>query len=215
MSYVLRGYFRSSASWRVRIALHWKGLAFETVPVHLLRNGGEQHGEEHRKLNPMEQLPVLIVDGVPLVQSLAILEFLEERHPEPPLLPREPFARARARALAEVVNSGVQPLQNLEVMQRLGGTFGADKPAQQAWARAYIERGLAALEAMVTPGAGRFSVSDEVSFADLCLVPQLYNARRFSVDLSVCPTLVAIESRLVELPAFAAAHPDRQPDSEA
>lgn len=215
MSYVLRSYFRSSASWRVRIALHHKGLPFETVPVHLLRGGGEQHGEAHRSLNPMEQLPVLLVDGVPLTQSLAILEFLEERHPDPPLLPRDPQARARVRQLAEIVNSGIQPLQNLEVMQRLGATFGADRPAQLAWARAYIERGLGSLEAIVATTGGRYAVGDDVSFADLCLVPQLYNARRFSVDLGRCPHLVAVDVRLAELAAFQAAHPDRQPDFEA
>jgi len=215
VTYVLRGYFRSSASWRVRIALHLKGQPFEYVPVHLLRGGGEQHGEDHRRLNPMEQLPVLLVDGAPLTQSLAILEFLEERHPEPPLLPREPLARARARALAEVINSGIQPLQNLEVMQRLGATFGAERPAQLSWSRSYIARGLGALEALVAGSAGRCMVGDEVTFADLCLVPQLYNARRFAVDLDACPTLVAIESRLVTLPAFRAAHPDQQPDFEA
>jgi maleylpyruvate isomerase len=214
MTYVLRGYFRSSASWRVRLALHLKGQPFEYVPVHLLRGGGEQHGEDHRRLNPMEQLPVLLLDGVPLTQSVAILEFLDERHPDPPLLPREPFARARARALAEIVNSGVQPLQNLEVMQRLGATFGADRPAQLAWSRSYIARGLKALESLVAGASGRCMVGDEISVADICLVPQLYNARRFAVDLDACPTLLAIEARLVTLPAFIAAHPDNQPDFE-
>jgi maleylpyruvate isomerase len=214
VSYVLRGYFRSSASWRVRIALHWKGLPFETVPVHLLRGGGEQHGEAHRTLNPMEQLPVLLVGGVPYSQSLAILELLEELHPTPALLPRESHLRAKARQLAEVVNSGIQPVQNLFVMQELGRRFGADREAQVAWSRSFIERGLVALEALVAPVSGHYAVGDSVSFADLCLVPQLYNARRFAVDLSACPTLVAIDARLAELPAFQAASPERQPDYE-
>lgn len=214
MSYALRSYFRSSASWRVRIALNYKGLPYETVPVHLLREGGEQHGDEHRHLNPMEQLPVLLIDGTPLAQSLAILEYLEEVHPEPSLLPRDPLARARVRQLAEIVNSGIQPVQNLFVMQQLGAQLGADRQAQQAWSRFFIERGLRALEALVAAYGGIYSVGDGISIADVCLVPQLYNARRFSVDLSHMPRLTAIEGRLASLPAFVAAHADHQPDAE-
>jgi len=214
VSYVLHGYFRSSASWRVRLALLLKGVPFETAPVHLLRGGGEQHGEAHRRLNPMEQLPVLVIDGVPYTQSLAILELLEELHPEPPLLPREAARRAKVRQLAEIVNSGIQPVQNLLVMQELGRRFGADREAQVAWSRSFIERGLVALEAVVAQASGRYSVGDQVTFADLCLAPQLYNARRFAVDLARCPTLVAIDARLAELPAFQAASPERQPDFE-
>lgn len=214
MTFVLRGYFRSSASWRVRIALHYKGLTFETEPVHLVREGGQQHGSEHRKLNPLEQVPVLSIDGVPYTQSLAIIELLDELHPEPRLLPREPHLRAKVRQLAEVVNSGIQPVQNLFVMRELGRCFEADRDAQVSWSRHHIARGLTALEAMVAPVAGRYCVGDEVSVADLCLVPQLYNARRFSVELGGCPTLVAIEERLARLPAFEAASPERQPDFE-
>lgn len=211
----LYGYWRSSATWRVRIALHLKGLPFEVRPVHLLREGGEQHREAFRALNPMEQVPVLELEdphGRPwrISQSLAIVELIEELHPEPPLLPREPFLRARARQLAEVVNSGIQPLQNLYVLQRLRDELGAD---EAAWARHFVERGLGALERMAREGEGPFLVGERPTLADLCLVPQLYNARRFGVDVEAYPTLLRAEAACAALPAFQAAHPDRQPDA--
>ncbi len=120
MSLILRGYWRSSSSWRVRIALNWKGLTYENLPVHLVADGGQQHSEDHRALNPMREVPVLLVDDEPLAQSVAILEYLEETQPTPPLLPKEPLARARVRQMTEIINSGIQPIQNLRVMQRLG-----------------------------------------------------------------------------------------------
>ena len=213
MERVLLGYWRSSSSWRVRIALNWKGLAYETVPVHLVADGGRQHRPEHRALNPMRQVPVLLEDGRPLSQSVAILEYLEERHPEPPLLPSDPWERACVRQLTELINSGIQPIQNLAVMQRLKGEFALEPAQAKAWSRGWIEQGFVALEALVETVGGRYSVGDAVSFADLCLVPQLYNARRFEVDLRQFPRLTAIEDRLVELPAFVKAHPDQQPDA--
>lgn len=209
---VLRSYFRSSCSWRVRIALRWKGLAHDYVPVHLLRD--EQHAEDHRAVNPMEQLPVLLVDGVPVSQSLAILEYLEEAHPEPALLPREPLARARARQLAEIVNSGIQPLQNLGVMRKLGRDFGADKDAQVRWCRDWILKGLGALERLTAEGGGACCVGDAPTIADCCLVPQLYNARRFGVDVAAFPALARIEAGLLAIEAFAETHPDKMPDAE-
>ena len=213
MDRVLLGYWRSSSSWRVRIALNWKGLSYETVPVHLVQDGGHQHRPEHRAVNPMRQVPVLLEEGEPLAQSMAILEYLEERHPEPPLLPGRALDRARARQLAEVINSGIQPIQNLRVMQRLKGEFGLDAEQARAWSRGWIEEGFVALEALVAQYGGTCCVGDAVSFADLCLVPQLYNARRFEVDLSRFPRLTAIEQRLEALPAFADAHPSTQPDA--
>ena len=213
MQRILRGYWRSSSSWRVRIALNWKGLSYETVPVHLVADGGHQHRPEHRALNPMGQVPVLLEDDFALSQSVAILEYLEERHPEPPLLPSNPRERARVRQLTEVINSGIQPIQNLSVMQRLKGEFGLTPEQVQAWSRAWITEGFVALEALVTEVGGRCCVGNAVSFADLCLVPQLYNARRFDVDLSQFPRLLAIEEDLETLPAFAAAHPREQPDA--
>jgi maleylpyruvate isomerase len=212
----LHSYWRSSASWRVRVGLHLKGLKFDYAAVHLLQDGGQQHSEAYRALNPMRTLPTLEwteEDGTQrrLSQSLAILEYLEARHPSPPLLPKDPYLAAKARMLAEMVNSGIQPLQNLSVMQRIKSELKAD---EKAWSAYWNVRGLEALEAAVKPTAGRYCVGDEVSLADICLVPQLYGARRFAVDLTPYPTLLRIEAACNELPAFQAAHPDRQPDAQ-
>lgn len=210
----LYGYWRSSASWRVRIGLLLKGVAWEYVPVHLVREGGENKHPEHRARNPMGQLPVLEVP-VPeggtayLSQSLAILTWLDATHPYPPLLPAEPLARARVWQLAEVVNSGIQPYQNLPLLGRLKG-WGHD---ELAFAREHNLDGLTALEAMAERTAGRFLVGDAVSIADICLVPQLYSARRFGVDLDPMPTLRRVEAACLALPAFVDSHPDRQPDA--
>lgn len=209
----LYGYWRSSCSWRVRIALGLKGVQWEYVPVHLLE--GEQHASEHSSKNPMGQVPVLEVerDGKlhMLGQSLAIIEYLEETHPEPALLPRDPIARARTRQLAEIVNSGIQPMQNLGVLEHLAVVApSADK---KAWAAHFVGRGLAALETLARRTAGRYLVGDDVTLADVCLVPQLYGARRFGVALESFPTLTAVEARLGELEAFDKAHADRQPDA--
>ncbi|AKQ63641.1 Maleylacetoacetate isomerase [Myxococcus hansupus] len=211
----LYSYWRSSASWRVRIGLHLKGLKFDYVPVHLVKDGGEQHGAAYRAVNPMRSLPTLEwteADGSVrrLSQSLPVLEYLEERFPAPALLPADPFLRAKARMLAEMVNSGIQPLQNLSVMQRLKQELGAD---DKAWSAYWNARGLEALEAAVQSTAGRFCVGDTVSLADVCLVPQLYGARRFGVDVAAYPTLLRIEAECQSLPAFQAAQPDRQPDA--
>jgi len=209
----LFGYWRSSATWRVRIALHLKGVPFEVVPVHLVRAGGEQRAAEHRARNPLGQVPVLevVVDGRPalLTQSLAILDFLEAVWPAPALFPKDPLARARALALAEVVNSGIQPLQNLGVGRRVEA-LGGDAAV---WNREVIGEGLAALEAMAASTAGRFLVGDAVSVADCCLVPQLYNARRLGVDLASMPTLCRVEAACSELEAFARARPEVQVDA--
>lgn len=210
----LYNYWRSSASWRVRIALELKGLSYEYVPVHLVRGGGEQHQADHRARNPMRQVPVLEVEEGGkvqlLTQSLAILEYLEERYPEPPLLPADPIGRARVRALAEVMNSGIQPLHNLSVIQYVKEQGGDEK----AFAAHWVRRGLEALEAMVQPWAGRFCHGDAPTFADVCLVPQLYAARRFGVEVDRYPTLQRIEAACAELPAFRRAHAEAQPDAQ-
>lgn len=208
----LYGYWRSSCTWRVRIGLALKGIEAEIVPVHLVQDGGHQHGEEFRSKNPMRQLPVLeLADGTRLSQSLAILEYLEEVNPTPALLPGSPTQRALIRQLAEVINSGVQPLQNLGVMQKLKAE--SDVNTKQ-WSAYWIERGLRAFEAML-PEDGPFCVGAEPTLADVCLIPQLYNARRFDVDLTTMPRLLAVEGACEALPAFEVAHPDRQPDAVA
>lgn len=210
MTPILYGYWRSSSAWRVRIALHLKGIAFENVPVHLLEGGGQQHAPAHLDRNPMGQVPVLSVEDGDLTQSLAIIEYLDETHPEPALLPADPFVRAQARALAEMVNSGIQPIQNLSVLQAIE-EIGGDK---LAWGRRWIQRGLDRVEQVARITAGDFCVGDVVSIADLCLIPQLYNARRFGCDAQGWPTLLRIEAACDALEAFKAAHPDQQPDAQ-
>jgi maleylpyruvate isomerase len=212
----LYGYWRSTSAWRVRIALAWKRLPYDYQAVHLVRGGGEQHSAAYRAVNPLEQVPVLEVEEngrvYRLTQSLAILDLLEAMAPTPPLLPRAPFLRARARQLAEVVNSGIQPLQNSGVLARVRDELHGD---EVAWARHYISRGLAALEVMAAETAAAFLIGEAVSIADVCLVPQLYNARRFGVPLEAYPTLTRVEATCVALPAFAESHPDKQPDAPA
>jgi maleylpyruvate isomerase len=212
----LFSYWRSSSAWRVRIALGLKGLEYRYVAVNLA--AGEQWSEAQQARSPMQQVPVLEVEaaGQPLrrlVQSMAIIEWLDEVHPSPPLLPSTADGRARVRALAEHVNSGIQPLQNAIVLKRLREKVpGWD----QEWARQAIAEGLTALERAVNDGgAGRFSHGDWPALADCYLVPQLYNARRYEVETSGFPTLLRIEAACAALPAFQAAHPDRQPDAPA
>lgn len=213
MSLSLRSYWRSSCSWRVRIALNWKGLPYDTIPVHLVADGGQQHGASHQRVNPMREVPVLIVDDQPLAQSLAILEYLEESQPTPPLLPKSPVDRARVRQMAEVINSGIQPIQNLRVMQKLGRDFELPKAAQASWSKDWISFGFDALHQLVEIYGGCYAFGEDVSFADLCLIPQLYNARRFKVDLERYPRFLDIEKACEQHPAFAAAHPSQQPDA--
>jgi maleylpyruvate isomerase len=210
----LYGYWRSSSSWRVRIALHHKGLEHVNQPVHLVREGGEQHREGYAGVNALREVPVLEIEDPRgtrrLTQSMAIIDYLERLVPEPPLLPDDPWLAARARQLAEIVNAGIQPLQNRLVLDRIKS--GGGDPA--AWARDFISRGLTALEASAAETAGAFLVGDVVTLADVYLVPQLYNARRFDLDLGPYPTLLRAEQACQALAAFTATHPDRQPDAE-
>ncbi|MEM1024369.1 MAG: maleylacetoacetate isomerase [Myxococcota bacterium] len=208
----LYGYWRSSSAWRVRIALGLKGLEYESRPVHLLRNGGEQHEADYLRLNPMAQLPTLEVEERGelrhLTQSLAIIDWLEQLQPEPSILSSEPWARFRALEIAEIVNSGMQPLQNLSVLQaveRLGSS-------KQEWVRPFLTRGLAALERKLD--GGPFALGEQPSLADLCIVPQLYSTRRFGIDLGDFPSLLRVEATCRAHPAFEAAHPDRQVDAK-
>jgi len=210
----LWSYWRSSSAYRVRIALGLKGLPFEYAAVHLIRDGGQQHDASFGALNPIRQVPVLEIDdgGEPLrlVQSMAIVEYLDERFPEPPLLPASAKDRAHVRALAELVNSGIQPLQNTSTFDELKKRGVEIQP----WARLFVERGLGALERLAAPRAGRFLFADSPTLADIYLVPQLYNARRYGVPLDAFPTLTRAETTAQALPAFRAALPEAQPDAE-
>lgn len=206
----LHGYFRSGAAWRVRIGLHWKGLAFESVPVDL--RTGAQAAPAFRALNPQGLVPVLeLEDGTCLTQSLAILEWLEETRPDPPMLPADPLGRARVRAVALAIAADTHPVQNLGVLRRIEALAGAE--ASRAWARETITRGLAAVEALIADQPGPHAVGSRPTLADIVIVPQLLNARRFGVDLAPFPRIRAVEQAAEALPAFAAAHPDRQPDA--
>jgi maleylpyruvate isomerase len=210
----LWSYWRSSCAYRVRIALGLKGVPFEYAAVHLMREGGQQHQPEFSAVNPQRQVPVLeLAEGgetIRLVQSMAIIEYLDERFPEPPLLPPSAQGRAQVRALAELVNSGIQPLQNTSTFNELRKHGVATEP----WARTFIEKGLSALEQLAAPHAGAFLFGDNVSLADIYLVPQLYNARRFGVPLDAFATLTRAEANAQALQAFKAAVPEAQPDAE-
>lgn len=205
-------FFRSSASYRVRIALNLKGLEYEQVPVHLRR--GEQWEPGYRAVNPQALVPALEDGARPLTQSLAIIEYLEERYPEPPLLPREPADRALVRAMALTVACEIHPLQNLRVLNYLKQELQESEEAANRWARHWIGLGLAALEQLTLGAPGRFCFGDSPTLADVFLVPQLYNARRFACDLSPYPRLLGIDENCRALPAFAEASPERQPDAE-
>jgi len=216
--YRLYSYWRSSAAYRVRIALAIKGLPFETVPVNLLT--GEQRADGHRARHPAGLVPVLEpCDGqhqLPLTQSLAIIEYLEERHPNPPLLPADSWARAQVRAIAQLIACDIHPLNNLRVLTYLTGMLGHSEAEKLVWYRHWMIEGLSALETMLThpdnPG-GPFAWGEQPTLADCCIVPQLYNARRFACDLTPYPRLTAIEAACQRLPAFSQAAPEAQPDA--
>jgi maleylpyruvate isomerase len=210
-------YWRSSSAWRVRIALNLKQISVERRAVHLAREGGgDQFSAEYRALNPFSEVPVLVVDDAGgarrvIAQSMAILGYLEDRFPTPPLLPADPWLRARARQLAEMVNAGIQPFQNLSLLKRLGERGVADPQAD--FARHFNARGLGALEALAGETAGQFLIGDTPTIADVYLVPQLSGGRRFGVDVAAFPTLLRVEAACAALPAFAAARPEAQPDA--
>ena len=212
----LFSYWRSSAAWRVRIALSWKGIPHGTVPVHLVRDGGQQHSESYHEVNPQERVPALEEDGRVLSQSLAIIEYLEETHPEPPLLPVDFAGRAIVRQMALSVACEIHPLQNSRVLNYLRGPLAQGDGPVAEWVRHWIGEGFAALEELARRlGVGRTSLhSNGVSMADLCLAPQMYNARRYHLDLRPYPALVAIDAHLMTLPAFSTTRPEAQPDAE-
>lgn len=209
-------YFRSSAAYRVRIALNLKGLAYEAVPVHLLRHGGEQLAPEYRAVNPSALIPALEDDGAIVHQSLAIMEYLDELHPAMPLLPTGALARARVRALALTVACDTHPITNLRVLKYLKGPLGLSEEVKTQWYKHWLGEGMAMLEAHLAgePQTGRFCHGDTPTMADCCLVPQVFNAQRFELDLAPYPTIMRIHANCMALPAFAAAHPSQQPDAE-
>ena len=204
---VLFDYYRSSASYRVRIALALKGLDYDRVEVNLLE--GAQREQEYRSMNPQGLVPMLESGGRRIAQSLAIIDWLEAQHPDPRLLPADPGDRAHVLALALTVACDVHPLNNTRVLRYLGGELGLAEEARNAWYRHWVAEGLAALEAMAAGAAGRFLFGDAPTLADICLVPQMFNARRFGVPLDAFPLLVRVDAEAGRLPAFAAAHPDR------
>ena len=206
MALVLHDYWRSSASYRVRIALNLKGAQHERVPVNLLE--GEQQDEPYRARNPQGLVPMLEADGARLTQSLAIISWLEAQYPNPPLLPADPADRAHVLALALTIAADIHPLNNLRVLKRLA-KLGVAEEARDDWYRHWIRLGFEALEALAAPRAGRFLLGDAVSLADVCLVPQMYNARRFDLPLEPYPALLRADAEASALDAFAAAHPDR------
>jgi maleylacetoacetate isomerase len=215
----LYGYFRSSASYRVRIALNLKNLPYESVPVHLVKDGGQQFSPEYLQLNPDALVPALVddaADGVALTQSLAIIEYLEETHPEPALLPSNPPDRAYVRSLAMTIACEIHPLNNLRVLRYLVREMKLSEESKDAWYRHWCERGLASLEKIVTrdPRTGTFCYGESPGLADCLLIPQIANAQRLNCDLSGMPTLMRIHAACTQLEAFAKAAPAAQPDAE-
>ena len=209
MPALLHGYWRSGSSWRVRIALAWKGVAFETAPVNILK--GEQDGADYRALNPEGRVPTLEIDGLRLVQAPAILEYLEETQPLAPLLPPDAAGRARVRALSALVATDIAPLQNLSTGRRLREQFRADDAAVAAWNRAFIARGVAELDRQAQVGGGRFLHGDAFTLADVHLVTQMVAVRRFGVEAG--PRLLEIEARCLQLSAVFDTRPEAQPDA--
>jgi maleylacetoacetate isomerase len=209
----LYSYFRSSAAYRVRIAFNLKGLSYETVPIHLQKEGGQNLKPEYRAINPQTRVPALKLDsGELLTQSLAIIEYLDEVHPRPPLLPPDPVDRAQVRAVAQLIACDIHPLNNVAPLRYLKNELGQDQAKIDAWYHHWVLAGFDAIETMVRPGP--YAVGADVTVADICLVPQVANARRLKVPLERFPKIVAIDAACVTLPAFQKARPENQPDAE-
>jgi maleylacetoacetate isomerase len=209
----LYSYFRSSAAYRVRIALNFKGLPYDMVPIHLTRDGGHQRKPEFRSVNPQMRVPALeLSSGDVLTQSLAIIEYLDETQPEPPLLPADALARAKVRAVAQIVACDIHPLNNLVVLQYLKRTLKHEQAEIDTWYHHWVIEGFNAIEAMIAPAP--YACGAQVTLADVCLVPQVANARRLRVPLDAFPKIVAAESACLKLPAFDKARPENQPDAE-
>jgi len=209
----LYSYFRSSAAYRVRIALNLKSITPEMIPIHLTKDGGRHRSAEYRAINPHGRVPSLVLDdGEVLTQSLAIVEYLDETAPQPPLLPSDPVARAQVRAVSQIVACDIHPLNNLGTLQYLKRKLGQEQSTIDAWYHHWVLSGFEAIEAMIRPGPYAFGT--HVSLADVLLVPQVYNARRLKVPLDAFPKIVAVDAACLALPAFDQARPENQPDAE-
>jgi len=209
----LYSYFRSSAAYRVRIALNLKGIDYETVSIHLTKDGGKQNTPEYRAINPQMRVPSLeLPDCTVLVQSMAIMDYLDETHPQPPFLPADPIERAHARAIAEIIACDIHPLNNLAPLNYLRDPLGQNQDAVRGWYHHWILAGFPAVEQMIKPGP--YACGAAVTVADICLVPQVANAKRFKVPLDNFPKIVAVDAACQKLPAFEKALPDNQPDAE-
>jgi len=209
----LYSYYRSSAAFRVRIALNLKGLAYETQAIHLIKDGGHNRRPEYRAINPQMRVPALVTPGGEvLIQSLAIIEYLDETHPQPPLLPKDPIARAKVRALSELIACDIHPLNNTSSLRYLKNKLGQEQSAIDTWYHHWVLEGFEALEQLIE--AGPYCCGDAVTIADVCLVPQLYNARRLKVPLDKFPKILSVDAACLKLPAFERARPENQPDAE-
>ncbi|KAL5008607.1 hypothetical protein ScPMuIL_014188 [Solemya velum] len=203
---VLYSYYRSSCSWRVRIALALKKIDYDYSAVNLIKDGGQQFSEDFKVKNPMCQVPALFIDKVSLTQSVPIMEYLEETRPEPAILPKDPIERAKVRMIVETITGGIQPLQNLQVLKKIGDAGKVE------WSRHWIDKGFKALEQVLRETSGKYCFGDHVTMADACLVPQVYNAKRFNVDMEQFPIITRINDDLVLLDAFQVSDPAQQPD---
>jgi maleylacetoacetate isomerase len=206
----LYSFFRSSASYRVRIALALKGLNYETISIPMRDNS--HRSESYRKINPQQRLPTLeLDDGTKLIQSLAIIDYLDAVHPEPRLIPDDPLERARVQAVAQIIGCDIHPLNNTGTRSLLTSMFGADEKSLDSWTAYWIREGFAAIDRLLQPGP--YAFGDRITLADICIVPQVYNARRYNVPLDHFPRLVAVDAAARKLPAFVAAAPEAQPDA--
>jgi maleylacetoacetate isomerase len=209
----LYSYFRSSAAYRARIALSLKGIAYDTISIHLTKDGGKQKQPEYRAINPQMRVPMLELDsGQRILQSLAIIEYLDEVYPDPPLLPKDPIERANVRAVAEIVACDIHPLNNTSPLNYLKNELGHAQPAVDAWYAAWVAAGFDAIEALIKPGP--YAFGNAVTIADICLVPQVFNAKRFKVPLDRYPKILAADAACAKLAAFDKARPENQPDAE-
>lgn len=213
---VLYSYWRSSCSWRVRIALEMKGIKYDYIAIHLVKDGGQQLTDQHTAVNPLKQVPALVIDGHTICQSTAIIEYLEDTRQAPSLRPSDPAVTARVREICNMIGADTQPVQNLRVLRKVMGMVPEEEKTKTKveWGKHWINNGFQALEKILEKSAGTYCVGDEITMADLYIPPQVYNAGRFGVDMSQYPIIARIDATVAKLPAFKAAHPSAQPDAQ-